>query len=64
MVNLQDWFEDPQNYDEAYDINVQSQVEIAHFCLERGIHCTLISSGFIYTYDEAHPLGTGFRVNR
>eukprot|EP01127_Copromyxa_protea_P022962 TRINITY_DN8467_c0_g1_i2.p1 TRINITY_DN8467_c0_g1~~TRINITY_DN8467_c0_g1_i2.p1 ORF type:complete len:293 (-),score=46.35 TRINITY_DN8467_c0_g1_i2:11-862(-) len=56
-----DWFELAENYSEAYDINVQSQVDIAKFCSSAGIHCTLISSGFIYNYDDAHPIGgSGF----
>lgn len=58
----EDWFEAPENYPEAYRVNVQSQVDIAKHCEEHQIHCTLISSGFIFNYDDAHPVGVGFKV--
>lgn len=33
-------------------------------CKRRSIHCTLFSTGFLYNYDVAHPVGspTGFEV--
>jgi len=57
------WFENPENHSEAYKINVQAQVDIATECIKRGIHCTLFGTGFVYNYDEKHPIGdpVGFK---
>eukprot|EP01126_Amoeba_proteus_P039158 TRINITY_DN4113_c0_g2_i8.p1 TRINITY_DN4113_c0_g2~~TRINITY_DN4113_c0_g2_i8.p1 ORF type:complete len:239 (+),score=36.56 TRINITY_DN4113_c0_g2_i8:411-1127(+) len=41
---------------------VLAQVDLAQFCYSRSIHCTLLSSGYIYNYDEVHRVGgIGFK---
>jgi len=57
-----DWFDKPENYDYGHKINVEAQIKMLEMCLECNIHCTLISSGFVYNYDEAHQIGgKGFK---
>jgi len=53
-----DWFDKPENKEEGYHINVTAQVEVTKICVEQNVHCTLISSGTPYNYDEAHPEGS------
>jgi len=58
-----DWFEKPENHEEAYSVNVQGRLNVAELCKELGIHCTLFTTTFIYNYDEKHPIGdpVGFK---
>eukprot|EP00741_Cyanophora_paradoxa_P011021 tig00020553_g10653.t1 len=44
---------------ETIRANVLAQLNVADACFTRGIHCTLIGTGSLYTYDQDHPLGSG-----
>jgi dTDP-4-dehydrorhamnose reductase len=52
-----DWCEDHRP--ETIRTNVIGTLNVADLCNERGIHCTVYATGCIYTYDAAHPLGSG-----
>eukprot|EP01125_Pyxidicula_operculata_P017720 TRINITY_DN6240_c0_g1_i1.p1 TRINITY_DN6240_c0_g1~~TRINITY_DN6240_c0_g1_i1.p1 ORF type:complete len:281 (-),score=39.73 TRINITY_DN6240_c0_g1_i1:67-909(-) len=52
-----DWFEVEENKPFAKLINVDSQVQLAKLCSEHNIHCTLLGTGFVYNYDDNHPIG-------
>lgn len=38
---------------------------MADVCAAKNIHCTTFGTGFLYTYDDAHPKGSGvgFKVH-
>lgn len=50
-----DWFETAENEEIGRKINVDAQVYLAQWCSQHGVHCTLLSTGFLYNYDDAHP---------
>jgi len=52
-----DWCEDHQQ--EVIRSNVIGVLNLADLCFIRGIHMTNYATGCIYSYDEAHPLGSG-----
>lgn len=52
-----DWCE--THRPETIRANVLGAMTVVDVCHERGVHVTYFSSGSIYTYDEAHPLGSG-----
>lgn len=55
-----DWCEDHKQ--ETYLVNTIGPMNLAHACWEREqLHMTNFSTGCIYTYDEAHPIGTKFK---
>ena len=45
-----DWCE--THTQDTVDINVTGQLNIAHICFQRGIHCTLFGTGCLYRYKE------------
>ncbi|KAH0591639.1 hypothetical protein MHUMG1_10625 [Metarhizium humberi] len=50
-----DWCED--NKAQTVRSNVIGTLNLADYCFQRGIHCTVFATGCIYQYDEAHPIG-------
>jgi hypothetical protein len=34
-------------------------LNVADVCFEKKLHCTTFGTGFVYTYDDAHPMGSG-----
>lgn len=51
------WFE--TNQVEGIRANIIGQLNIADVANEFNLHCTLLSTGVIYNYDEKHPLNSG-----
>ncbi len=63
LISEKDWFDaSPENRELGYQVNVKAQIEISKLCIEKKIHCSLVSSGgAFYNYDAAHPEGfSGF----
>lgn len=56
-LDFQDWFETHQQ--EGIRSNIIGTLNCADVCAIRSIHCTTFGTGFLYTYDEAHPKGSG-----
>ncbi|KAJ9414976.1 dTDP-glucose 4,6-dehydratase [Fusarium oxysporum] len=55
-----DWCED--NKAQTVRSNVVGTLTLADECDKRGIHCTVFATGYIYQYDEEHPIGgPGFK---
>jgi len=54
---VQDWFETHQA--EGVRVNVVGTLNVVDCCHQLGIHCTIFGTGFVYNYDQAHPLGSG-----
>ncbi|PGH15147.1 hypothetical protein AJ80_05659 [Polytolypa hystricis UAMH7299] len=52
-----DWCEDHR--DDTLRSNVIGTLNLTDCCFVRGIHCTVFATGCLYTYDAAHPLGSG-----
>lgn len=52
-----DWCETHRH--ETIRSNVLGCTMLADVCFQRGIHMTYYGTGCIYTYDEAHPEGSG-----
>ena len=52
-----DWCEDHKP--ETIRANVVGTLNLADCCASRGIHCTVFATGCIYSYDDAHPQGSG-----
>ncbi|GAX26254.1 3,5-epimerase/4-reductase [Fistulifera solaris] len=52
-----DWCE--SHRPETIRTNVIGTLNVADLCNERGIHCTVYATGCIFSYDAAHPLGSG-----
>ncbi|KAK5992514.1 dTDP-L-rhamnose synthase [Cladobotryum mycophilum] len=50
-----DWCED--NKAQTVRSNVIGTLNLADVCYMYGIHCTVLATGCIYQYDEAHPIG-------
>ena len=45
-----DWCEG--HAQDTVDINVTGQLNVAHICFQRGIHCTLFGTGCLYSFRE------------
>jgi 3,5-epimerase/4-reductase len=52
-----DWCETHRQ--ETIRANVLGAITVVDVCFQRNLHVTYFSSGGIYTYDDAHPLGSG-----
>mmetsp|Transcript_17787 Transcript_17787/g.30308 ORF Transcript_17787/g.30308 Transcript_17787/m.30308 type:complete len:319 (-) Transcript_17787:1643-2599(-) len=52
-----DWCEDHKT--ETIRSNVIGTLNLADVCYQLGVHCTVFSTGCIYSYDQAHPVGSG-----
>lgn len=48
------WFE--SNQIEGIRINILAQLNIADVANQFNLHCTLLSTGVIYKYDDKHPI--------
>jgi len=44
---------------ETIRANILGQLTVADLCLQRSIHCTLIGTGSLYSYDSHHLTGSG-----
>ena len=50
-----DWCE--SNRQATVRTNVLGTITVADLCDQKGIHHTLLATGCIFEYDEAHPMG-------
>lgn len=57
QLTTQDWFETHKV--EGIRVNILGVMNVIDVCHMKGIHCTTFGTGFMYTYDEKHPLGSG-----
>lgn len=53
-----DWCESHKQ--DTFLINTVGAINLADACWRKNIHITNYASGCIYTYDDAHPIGTKF----
>ncbi|KAM4058755.1 rmlD substrate binding domain-containing protein [Hirsutella rhossiliensis] len=50
-----DWCED--NKEETVRSNVIGTLNLTDCCFQAGVHCTVLATGCLYHYDDAHPVG-------
>jgi len=53
-----DYLELPGKLRENVNDNLLGPFNLAHLCRKKGLHCTYMGTGCIFSYDDAHPLGT------
>jgi nucleoside-diphosphate-sugar epimerase len=52
-----DWCEDHKT--DVVRVNVVGTLSLLDAVSSRGVHCTNLATGCIFSYDDAHPLGSG-----